>query len=362
MDKFHESIFNINLDDISKNLDYLKSKLNKSTKIIAVIKAYGYGHGDIEIAKKLEDLNVYAFWVADFEEGVRLRKLGIAKPIIIANPSPRSTKQIIKYKLDIVIYNFRLLEVFGKLNRKIKIHIKFNSGMNRFGFDENDIKELKLRIDNYSYLKIESICSHLSSSKNKKNDQITLNQFEKFEKIIVRFKTLFSIKPLIHILNTNGVLRFKKYQYNTVRIGIGLFGIHEDKKLTQIGTLSSSISQIRILRKGDHVGYDTGFICKKKMKIGIIPFGYADGLDRQLGYNNGSLSVNGDLCSIIGDISMDSCAIDITGSDAKEGDRVEIFGSNNNINIMCKKTNSIPYEFLSKINRRIKRIYTTSST
>tara|TARA_B110000116_G_scaffold73331_1_gene63580 strand:+ start:948 stop:2036 length:1089 start_codon:yes stop_codon:yes gene_type:complete len=362
MNKFHESVFDINLNDISRNIDYLKSKLKKSTKIIAVIKAYGYGHGDIEIAKKLESLDVYAFWVADFEEGMRLRQSGVKKTIIIANPSPRSTEQIINYRLDVVIYNFRLLDAFGKLNEKIKIHIKFNTGMNRFGFEENDIAELKKRINQYPNLKIESVCSHLSSSRNPKKDQITLNQLKNFEKIILRIKNNFSVKPLVHILNTNGVLRFTEHQYNAVRIGIGIFGIHEDKKLIQIGALSSSISQIRHLKRGDKIGYDAMFICKKNMRVGIIPFGYADGLNRQLGNQKGSLAVNGKLCSIIGNISMDSCVIDLTESDAKEGDRVEIFGPNNNIDTICKQTHSIPYEFLSKINRRIKRIYNSSTS
>ncbi len=357
MTKFHESIFDINLMNISKNINYLKSKLRQSTKIIAVVKAYGYGHGDVEVAQELENLNIHAFWVADFEEGVILRKAGLKKPIIIANPSPRSTEQILKYNLDVVIYNFKLLDSFGKLNKKIKIHLKFNTGMNRFGFEETDLIDLKKRMTKYPCLSIESVCSHLSSSGNTNKDHITLKQMSAFEKIISSFKRNFSIEPLFHILNTNGVLRFAKYQYNSVRIGIGIYGVNKDKNLLQIGSLSSSISQIRNLKKGDLIGYDATYICKKKTRIAIVPFGYADGLDRNLGNQKGSLFVNEKSCKIIGNISMDSCAIDITQTDAKEGDRVEIFGINNSIYKICTQTNSIPYEFLSKINRRIKRIY-----
>ena len=357
MNKFHESIFDINLLNISKNLNYLKSKLRQSTKIIAVVKAYGYGHGDVEIAQELENLNVHAFWVADFEEGVILRKAGLKKPIIIANPSPRTTEQILKYNLDVVIYNFRLLDSFGKLNKKIKIHLKFNTGMNRFGFEEADLIYLKKKMIQYPSLSIESVCSHLSSSGDANQDHITLKQMSAFERIILSFKHNFSIEPLFHILNTNGVLRFTKYQYNSVRIGIGIFGVSKDKNLLQIGSLSSSISQIRNLKKGDLIGYNSTYICKNKTRIAIVPFGYADGLDRNLGNQKGSLFVNEKSCKIIGNISMDSCAIDITQTDAKEGDRVEIFGKNNSIYKICTQTNSIPYEFLSKINRRIKRIY-----
>ena len=357
MNKFHESIFDINLLNISKNLNYLKSKLRQSTKIIAVVKAYGYGHGDVEVAHELENLNVHAFWVADFEEGVILRKAGLKKPIIIANPSPRTTEQILKYNLDVVIYNFRLLDSFGKLNKKIKIHLKFNTGMNRFGFEEADLIYLKKKMIQYPSLSIESVCSHLSSSGDANQDHITLKQMSAFERIILSFKHNFSIEPLFHILNTNGVLRFTKYQYNSVRIGIGIFGVSKDKNLLQIGSLSSSISQIRNLKKGDLIGYNSTYICKNKTRIAIVPFGYADGLDRNLGNQKGSLFVNEKSCKIIGNISMDSCAIDITQTDAKEGDRVEIFGKNNSIYKICTQTNSIPYEFLSKINRRIKRIY-----
>jgi alanine racemase len=357
MYRFHESVFEINLGYLEENLNYLKSKLGRETKIIAVVKAYAYGHGDLEITKKLEALNIYAFWVADFEEGVILRKSGITKPIIVANPSPRSASQIIKYNLDVVVYSFRLLKLFGKLKKQVNIHLKFNSGMNRFGFSELDIVKLQKELGGYKDLTIVSICSHLSSSRNDKKDHITKKALKSFNNIISNFSKQNQTEHLTHILNTSGVLRFNNHQYDAVRIGIGLFGVHKDKNLIQIGRLTSTISQIRMLRKGDAIGYEGSFICERKMKIGVIPFGYADGLDRRLGNLNGSLFLNGKFCNIVGDISMDSCVIDLSRTNAVEGDRVEIFGTNNSIYSICKKINSIPYEFLSKINRRIKRIY-----
>ena len=156
MYKFHESVFEINLNYLEKNLNYLKTQLEPETKIIAVVKAYAYGHGDLEITKKLEALNIYAFWVADFEEGVVLRKSGITKPIIVANPSPRSASQIIEYDLDVVVYSFRLLRLFGELKEKINIHLKFNSGMNRFGFSKLEIHNLKKELSAYKNLTVVS--------------------------------------------------------------------------------------------------------------------------------------------------------------------------------------------------------------
>ena len=352
MNDFHESLFEINLSHLEKNLSFLTGNLNSSTKIIAVVKAFAYGHGDIEICKKLENLNIYAFWVADFEEGVILRKNGVEKPIIVANTSPKSISQIIKYNLDVVVYNFRMLDSLISKKEPINIHLKFNCGMNRFGFSANDIPKIKKDLNNTKII-IRSICSHLSCSRIPDKDNLTNNELKEFNNIASRFPE----NILAHVLNTSGVMRFPQHQYSAIRLGIGLYGIHDEERLVQIGKLTTTISQIRSLNKDEIIGYGGRFQTTKKMKIGVVPFGYADGLDRRLGNSNGSLFVNGEECVILGEISMDSCVIDLTDTSAKEGDRVEIFGRNNNINSICKKIDSIPYEFLSKINRRIKRVY-----
>ena len=353
MDNFHESIFEINLNYLKQNFDFLKKKIKPKTKIIAVVKAFAYGHGDIKIAQTLEKLNVDALWVADFEEGVILRKNGIGIPIIIANTSPKSIEQILEYKLDVVVYNFRILNELISKDQKINIHLKFNCGMNRFGFSFDEISEIKAKLTNAKNIKISSICSHLSSSRDKDKDEITNLQLKNFKKI----SSSFSDVQCKHILNTSGVIRFSDHQYSAVRLGIGLFGVHKIKNLKPISSLSTTISQIRTIYKNDIIGYGGRFKANKQMKIGIVPFGYADGLDRKLGNGNGTLYVGGFDCRILGEISMDSCVIDLSKTAAKEGDRVEIFGEHNNIYSICNKIESIPYEFLSKINRRIKRVY-----
>ena len=352
MNNFHESLFEVNLNHLEKNLSFLTRNLNSNTKIISVVKAFAYGHGDISICKKLEKLNIYAFWVADFEEGVILRKNGIEKPIIVANTSPKSISQIIKYNLDVVVYNFRMLDALISKKEPITIHLKFNCGMNRFGFSENDIPKIKKDLNNNKMI-VRSICSHLSCSRMPDKDNITNNELRKFNNIVSKFPE----NILAHVLNTSGVIRFPQHQYSAIRLGIGLYGIHDEEKLVQIGKLTTTISQVRSLKKNEIIGYGGRFQTTKKMKTGVVPFGYADGLDRRLGNSNGSLFVNGKECKILGEISMDSCVIDLTETLAREGDRVEIFGLNNNINSICEKINSIPYEFLSKINRRIKRVY-----
>ena len=353
----HETILEVNLDKIANNFNYLKSKLNPDTKIIVVVKAYAYGHGDIAISSYLEKLGAHALWVADFEEGTRIRKSGIKIPIIIANPGTKSTQQIIDNKLDVVIYNFELLHLYGKLDKEIRIHIKFNSGMNRYGFDTSEVDDLLANLQKYPKLKIQSICSHLAASDNSAEDSFTKSQFQVFEKVSNSFSK--GINQLIdrHILNTNGVLRFPEKEYEMVRLGIGLYGVSNDNNLKQVSKLISVISHVRIIKKGSKVGYDASFIAKEDMIIGVVPFGYADGLNRKLSAENGVIIVQNIACPIIGKISMDSCIIDLKGTTAKTGDEVVIFGKENTILSIANKLSTIPYEIFSSLNRRIKRIY-----
>ena len=357
MKVIHQTILEIDLNKLSNNFNYLKSKLNPNTKIIAVVKAYAYGHGDIAIASYLEKLGAHALWVADFEEGTRIRKSGIKIPIIIANPGTKSTQQIIDNKLDVVIYNSELLHLYGKLDKEIRIHIKFDTGMNRYGFDSSEVNELVADLQKYPKLKIQSICSHLAASDNSTEDSFTNAQFQVFEKVSSSFSK--GINQLIdrHILNTNGVLRFPKKEYEMVRLGIGLYGISNDNNLQQVSALTSVISQVRTIKKGSKVGYDASFLAKEDMVIGIIPFGYADGLNRKLSTKNGVIIVKNIACPIIGKISMDSCMINLNGTTAKTGDEVIIFGEENTISSIAIKLSTIPYEIFSSLNRRIKRVY-----
>lgn len=353
----HETILEINTGCLESNLNYLKSKLAAHTKVIAVVKAYAYGHGDIILSKRLESLGVNALWVADFEEGSRLRESGINIPIIIANPGTKSVQKIIENKLDIVIYNFKLLQLYGELNTEINIHIKFNTGMNRYGFNPDEVGLLTKTLKKYPKLKLQSICSHLAATDNPEKDEFTNKQCLVFDKTASLFFSKIGYEVNRHLLNTNGVLRFANKKYEMVRLGIGLYGVSDDTNLQQISTLKSVISQVRSIKKGEGVGYESSFIATENMKVGIIPFGYADGLNRKLSERNGTVLVNNISCPIIGKISMDSCMIDLSNTAAKTGDEVIIFGEENTVLSIAKKLETIPYEVFATLNRRIKRVY-----
>ena len=351
----NETILSIDLKKLEHNFNYFKSKINSTTKIIAVVKAFAYGHGDIKIANKLEKLGIYALWVTDFEEGVILRQSGVKGKIIVANPGIKSYEKIIKYNLDVVLYNKKLLNLYSSRKNKVNIHVKFNTGMNRYGFEEDEINLIVKEVQKNTHLKLISICSHLASS-----DKINQNNFT--EKQCVKFKRI-SINSIIkkevpkHILNSQGVINFPEYQMDMVRLGIGLYGSANDANLIPISSLKSIITQQRAIKKGDVVGYSESFIAKKNMQIAMVPVGYADGLNRRLSNGIGSVIINGKLCPIIGKISMGNFIADITGIIAKEGDTVEIFGENLSVTSIATKINTIPYEIYSTLNRRLKRIY-----
>ena len=356
----NETILHIDLTKLEQNFNYFKSILNPETQIIAVVKAFAYGHGDIKISKKLEKLGIYALWVSDFEEGVALRLAGIKSKIIVANPGIKSYNEIIKHKLDVVIYNQKLLDLYCSKNDNVNIHIKFNTGMNRYGFDANEVCSITNKINNNSHLKLLSVCSHLAASSNKEKKEFTLSQIKLFQEIIFDFKTKSKQEFYTHLLNSNGVLNFNEHQMKMVRIGIGLYGSNKDENLTQISSLKSVITQIREVRKGNFIGYNNTFKAERDMKIAIIPVGYADGLNRQFSNAVGSVFIKKAKCKIIGKISMDSFAIDISSISAELGDEVEIFGENLHVTTIAKNINTIPYEIYSTLNRRLKRVYSDS--
>ena len=355
----NETILHIDLNKLEHNFNFLKSTLKKNTKIIGVVKAFAYGHGDVEISKRLEKLGAYALWVSDFEEGISLRKAGIKSKIIVANPGLKSYEEIIKYNLDIVIYNQRLLDLYTSHKKKINIHIKFNSGMNRYGFDAEETANVVKKIKNNYHLRLLSICSHLAASDKEEKSEFTLNQIAKFKTISKNFEIIYGAKIDKHILNSNGVLNFVNQQMDIVRLGIGLYGSSTNKNLKQISRLSSVVTQIRNVEKGESVGYDPSFVAPKNMKIAIIPIGYADGLNRKFS-SIGSVYINKKECKIIGNISMDSFAVNSSNITIHEGETVEIFGNNLSVNEIAKKINTIPYEIYSTLNRRIKRVYSDS--
>ena len=352
----NETILYVNLKTLEDNFNFLKSKLSKPTKIIAVVKAYAYGMGDKEIAKKLIDLGAEMLWVADFEEGIKLRKNGVNCPIIVANPGLKSLNEMLEYNLEPVIFNYHLLDLYMKTNRPINIHLKFNTGMNRFGFEADEVDTVIKAIQKNNHLTLNTVCSHLACSNDAEKDEFTLTQINCFRNISHKVNGILNKKIPTHLFNSTAVLRFNS-QEDYVRLGIGLFegSIHEN--LTQIFELKSTISQVKHIQKGAKVGYNSSFIAKQDMTIGIVAVGYADGLNRKLGNGNGSVLINKQPCSIIGEISMDSFITDISSLNVEVGQEVELFSTDLSVSQLAKKSGTISYELMATLNHRIKRVY-----
>ena len=343
---------------LEKNINFFKSKIPLGTKIIAVIKANAYGYGDLEMACRLLTHNIAYLAVADFEEGIRLRKHNIKSPIMVLYPSKNNLDIIIENNLEPTIFSESMLDlILQKSEKTIKIHIKIDSGMGRYGIMEDRIRPVIKKIKGSKNIKIASIFSHLSS--NSKEHRVFSNkQIDYFNKVRDLFSKQFVYKIDSHILSSYGLVNFQIQPHNMVRIGFGLYNGLDGHKLNHIGELYSQISQIKYLKKGNSVGYNRSFIARKKTKIGIIPLGYADGLQRSWGKGRLKFLYNNQFVPVLGEISMDSCVVDITNvNNAKEGDTVILFGDKRPIFDLAKELKTIPYEITAGLSKRIKRVF-----
>ena len=365
-EKTHETVLEINLNAISHNLNFYKSKLNPTTKLMVMVKAFGYGNGGFEIAKLLEHHKINYLGVAFADEGITLKTAGITLPIMVMNPETTSFLSIIQHQLEPEIYSFKGLEAFIKLAKakKLKqfpIHIKLDTGMHRLGFQESDIPQLISILTNHTCIKVQSILSHLAASDDLKLLHFTLNQVAQFETMSTLLINALGYAPIRHLLNTSGISNFTTAQYDMVRLGIGLYGVSNDveeqKSLEIVGTLKSVISQIRTIQKDESVGYGRHFIAAKTTKVATIPIGYADGISRQLGNENGYVLIKNKPAKIIGNICMDMLMVNVTDIECKEGNEVIIFGKNPTVNQIAKQLHTIPYEVLTSISQRVKRIF-----
>ncbi len=365
MSVVQETILEIDLKALQHNFEYLKSTFHKETKTLAVVKAYGYGTSACKVAKQLEKLKVNYFAVAYTKEGVSLREVGIKTPILILHPQLVNIKTIIKYGLEPNIYSNRVLETFIKEfeSENLKnypIHIKFNTGLNRLGFSENDIDAILFKIQNSESVKIKSIFSHLAASEDLNEKTFSEDQIKTFKKITTQFILKLGYTPILHMTNTSGILNYPQAHFDMVRMGIGLYGFSNDvihtKKLKNVATLKSVISQIHSIEKGKSVGYNRAFKADKLIRTATIPIGHADGIHRAFGNGVGYVTIHGQKASIIGNVCMDMIMVNITGMSCQEGDEVIIFDSQKTINDLAKKINSISYEILTAISQRVRRI------
>ena len=362
--KVHETILEINLDSLVANLNHYRSKLKPETKMVCMVKASAYGAGSYEIAKTLEDHRVDYLAVAVADEGSELRKAGITGSIIIMNPELTAFKTMFDYKLEPEVYNFHLLNELIKAAEKegvnsFPIHIKLDTGMHRLGFAPSEIPELIRRLKRQTAVIPRSVFSHLVGSDSEQFDGFTRHQIEIFEQASEELQNAFSHKILRHICNTAGIGRYPGAQFDMVRLGIGLYGVDPftNKILHNVSTLKTTILQIRNVPQEETVGYSRKGRLGRDSRIAAIPIGYADGLNRRLGNGNAYCLVNGQKAPYVGNICMDVCMIDVTDIDCKEGDKVIVFGDDLPVTILADVLQTIPYEILTGVSNRVKRVY-----
>lgn len=369
--KAHETVLEINLNAVVHNLNLFKSRLKPETKLMVMVKAFSYGSGSFEIANVLQFHRVDYLAVAYADEGVELRKSGITLPIMVMNPEEQSFDAMINYSLEPEIYSFRILHQFTEAlrsrdaatdHKRFPVHIELDTGMKRLGFEEAELNELIVRLKNNKFIKVNSIFSHLVASEDQEHDAFTREQIKLFKTMSDAIVSHFSYPILTHILNSSGILRFPEAQLGMVRLGIGLHGVastvHEQRQLQMVATLKTTISQVRQVKAGETIGYSRRGVATKDMTVATIGIGYADGLNRRLGNGVGKMMVLGQLAPVVGSICMDMTMIDISGiPNAKEGTEVIVFGSSPSILDISAALGTIPYEVLTGISERVKRVY-----
>ncbi len=369
--KAHETVLEINLNALIHNLNFVKSRLNPGTKLMAMVKAFSYGSGSFEIANILQFHRVDYLAVAYADEGIELRKTGITIPIMVMNPEEQSYDAMIRNNLEPEIFSFRVLQLFDDAAKRFRmrhpdqppvaVHIKFDTGMRRLGFEEGELNELIVRLRNSKNLTIRSVFSHLAASDEIEHDDFTRKQVRLFISMSDELKKHFTYPIDRHILNSAGILRFPDAQMEMVRLGIGLYGIaadeFEQKNLQNVSTLKTTISQIRNVPKGESIGYSRKGVAEENIKIATVPIGYADGLSRKLSNGVGKMFVNGKAVRVIGNVCMDMCMLDVSGVNCAEGDEVIVFGTDHPITELAKDMGTIAYEVLTNVSRRVKRVY-----
>ncbi len=365
-EKTHETVLEIDLNAIVHNLGFYRSRLKPGTKVMAMVKAFGYGSGSYEIAKVLAHHKVDYLGVAFADEGIALRNAGITTPIIVMNPENSAFAAMVAYNLEPEIYSARELRAFIALAQQknlsgYPVHIKLDTGMHRLGFMEPQLDELIELLQNNNLISIKSIFSHLSSSDVPEFADFTRVQIKKFDTWSSRIKTELNIAPIRHILNTSGVYHFPDAQYDMVRVGIGLYGVGNDSaemaQLQNVGTLKTIILQVKDIERGESVGYSRRFRAEFPTRIATLPVGYADGISRAWGNGKGYVVINGKKAPIVGSICMDMMMVNVTDIVCSEGDRAVIFGEDPKVTTIAEAIGTIPYEILTGISQRVKRVF-----
>ncbi len=364
--KAHETVMEINLNALLNNLNFYRSKLKPGVKIMTMVKAFSYGSGTFEVANILQYNKVDYLAVAYIDEGVALRQAGITLPVMVLNPEVSAFDKLAEYKLEPEIFSFNLLDEFVKYAQahgltNFPVHLKVDTGMHRMGFEDFEIDVLCELLEENRYIRVQSVFSHLVASDAPEHDEFTQKQIKRFEKAYKKIEQTLGYKVIKHIDNTSGITRWPQAQYDMVRLGIGLYGvdaaIRDGSGLQPIATLKTSVSQVRKVAANDTIGYNRNGTLKKDGKIATIRIGYADGYLRAFGNGVGKMLVNGTLAPTVGNISMDMTMLDVTNLDVREGDEVIVFNEKLKIEELASEIGTIPYEILTNISQRVKRVY-----
>lgn len=365
MNKIGETTLQIDLNALEHNYRFLKSKLAQKTKFLAVVKAFAYGSDMVTITKKMESLGADYFAVAYVKEGILLRNAGIKSPILVLHPQPINFHELIEYSLEPSLYSPKILKLFLKVAKdkeqtEYPIHVKFNTGLNRLGFWENDVDYIVEHLKDRKELKVISVFSHLAASEDATEKPFSLTQIETFKKISKELNQKLGYAPFRHMLNTSGIINYPEAQFEMVRSGIGLYGYGNDNaidaELKPIAILKTIISQIHKIEPNESVGYNRAYKSENYRTTATLPLGHADGISRQYGNKESHVLVNGEKAPIIGNVCMDMIMIDITDIDCAEGDEVVIFGENQSAEDFSESANTISYEILTAISPRVKRV------
>lgn len=363
----HETVLEVDLHKLAENLKFFRAHIRPGVRIMVMVKAFSYGSGGFEIAGFLQTQRVDYLAVAYADEGIELRRHGIRMPVMVMSPSKAAYEGMIKHKLEPEIYSLRSLSEFIESARSLRhlfetlqIHLKIDSGMHRLGFQRDDMDALLAELNEAPFIRVVSVFTHLSAADNAEEDTFSQGQMREFLDLAGKVEHALAYPIMKHALNSTGILRFPEYQFDMVRLGIGLYGFsgtHHNKFLHSLGTLKSYIVQIREVPASESVGYNRRGWSDKPRKIATVAIGYADGLDRRLGNGNWSLKWQGTACPTVGDICMDMCMIDVSATGAREGDEMIVFDGAREIEQMASQLGTIPYEVLTKVSQRVRRVF-----
>ena len=366
-----DTILEIDLGALAHNYQFIRSQLHPDTRLLGVVKAFAYGSESLAVARKLEGLGADYLAVAYTEEGVTLRKGGVRLPIMVLHPQPSGFYALIEHCLEPALYAPRILKLFVETLEVLKqkeypVHLKFNTGLNRLGFWENDLNWIKEQLKETSCLKVRSILSHLAASDDPDQENFTRRQIETFGNIVEQYERLFPAPVIKHLLNTSGILNYPEAQWDMVRSGIGLYGysndLETDSKLRAVARLKTRISQIHQIEPGEWVGYNKGYVAPDFRSTATLPIGHADGIGRQYGQGRGFVWIQGKKAPIIGNVCMDMLMVDISGIDCREGDEVVLFGNMHSAELFAKGAQTISYELLAGISQRVPRVILDADT